>query len=216
MNKILIASLFLVTIFFNIIILKYKNRIEDFPEKLSDKQKKYMHAMPVVTVFLSIAFVYRNEYIDPIFATKYLLVIFLLWIVALIDYEKKIIPNKLLIMALGIRLLILLLEIPIYKTQIISLVIWDICGCLIIFVLCIVLRIIAKNGLGMGDVKLFSIIPLLIGIMTGFQLMFYSMIAVFVEAVFLLATKKAKKSDSVAFGPAILVGALLLSLTFIF
>lgn len=63
-----------------------------------------------------------------------------------------------------------------------------------------------KNSVGMGDIKLFALIGLYQGLWGAFSSVFFSLLASFFLSIFLLITKKKGRHDVVAFGPCILIG----------
>ena len=99
--------------------------------------------------------------------------------------------------------------------QIISGVIWKqllvfsglggaICGGILM-----VLALIMKSGLGMGDVKLFFVLGLLYGVMDTYGIFLFSIIPMGICAIVLLALKKASKKTTIPMGPFVAVGFFL-------
>ena len=69
--------------------------------------------------------------------------------------------------------------------------------------------LLIKGAIGMGDVKLFSVMALYLGLEGIWPAIFCSLIVSFFVAVFSLVTKRAKRKDNIPFAPAILIGTYL-------
>ena len=72
----------------------------------------------------------------------------------------------------------------------------------------LVLLLVFKNSIGMGDVKLFALMGVYQGLWGAFSSVFFSLLASFFLSIFLLITKKKGRHDVVAFGPCILIGTV--------
>jgi leader peptidase (prepilin peptidase)/N-methyltransferase len=85
----------------------------------------------------------------------------------------------------------------------------SITGGLLAFILLLLIALISRGGMGLGDVKLAA----LIGFMTGFPLViisiFVSIIAGGIVAVILLISRRKTRKDSVPFGPFLCLGAFI-------
>ena len=162
-------------------------------------------------VFFVLNFVYDTTWI---FAIKRIILCTALWPISLIDYRNHIIPNKIVFPLAIIRVLICIPEFIIdshsAKTECISCVI---AAAAIILILC-VMRLIIKEGVGFGDIKLFATIGLLLGISGSISTIFMSFVVSFVVSIYMLITKKKNKKDQIAFGPSILIGTLFSMIVF--
>ena len=76
----------------------------------------------------------------------------------------------------------------------------------VVFVICILCKCLIKNGIGMGDIKLFMVMGLLQGISGMSGAIFMSMIVAFFGSVGMLIFKKKTRKDNISFGPFILIG----------
>ena len=63
-----------------------------------------------------------------------------------------------------------------------------------------------KNSIGYGDIKLFIVMGLLLGMNGIWSAVFVSLIVAFFAAIALLITKKKGRKDVVPFAPAIVIG----------
>ena len=69
--------------------------------------------------------------------------------------------------------------------------------------------LLMKNSVGAGDMKLFVVMGLLLGMHGIWGAIFASLIVSFVVAIVLLVSKKKTRKDAIPFGPALVVGTFL-------
>ena len=140
---------------------------------------------------------------------KLIILLAILFVAAFVDYQKYIIPNTIILVGLGVRCAIYLIELfstpdafwITLKDDMISFLV-----ILVFFVICI---LIVKSGIGMGDVKLMLLMCLYQGMSGVISSIFCSMLVAFVVSIFLLITKKKTRKDSIAFAPSILIGTII-------
>lgn len=160
----------------------------------------------ILSLFLVFAYLYD---VTLVFAIKRIILSAVLWSIAFIDYRKHIIQNKVLLSLLILRIVIAIVEVTcdIKSAKLESL------SCLIasvgILVILCVMRLIVRDGIGFGDIKLFAIIGLYLGVRGAITTIFLSFVVSFFISIFMLATKKKNKKDYLAFAPSILIGTLL-------
>ena len=61
----------------------------------------------------------------------------------------------------------------------------------------------------MGDIKLFMVLPLLMGMIGGMRTVLYGMVFIFIESIFCLVTRRKGGKDELPLGPALGLGAWL-------
>ena len=66
-----------------------------------------------------------------------------------------------------------------------------------------------KNGIGFGDMKLFIVMGLMLGLDGIWGAVFLALIVSFLIAAFALITKKKTRKDAIPFGPALVIGTYL-------
>lgn len=130
-------------------------------------------------------------------------------LVTVTDFRKQIIPNRIMLMALYLRGLLLIPEFIVFREDILSILIRNLVACIVPTVLLIMGLLIMKNSIGMGDVKLLFIIALFSDFLFVFNALFYALVVAFIVSVVLLLTKKIKAKGTIAFAPFLLVGVYL-------
>ncbi len=71
-----------------------------------------------------------------------------------------------------------------------------------------ILLLIFKNSIGMGDIKLFCLMGLYLGLSGLLNAVFFSLLVSFFVSIAVLITKKKARNDTLAFGPMIFLGTL--------
>ena len=140
---------------------------------------------------------------------RYLILYWFLAGIAWIDSREKRIPNQLLLYLAGARSVILLIECLWYQEYWKSILISAGGGFLLgggMFLLCFV---IARQGIGAGDVKLMAVLGYCMGAGAIITAIFLSVLAAALYGVGALLLKKASLKQEVPFAPFVLVGTIL-------
>ncbi len=170
----------------------------------------YFILMFVCMVAVSILIMHFYNKNTLIFNIKRIVILSVLWIAAFFDKKSYRIPNKLILLGLVLRVVILVFEL-IYarNAELVSVLILEIIAAAAMVVLSLLCMLITKNGIGMGDVKLFLVMGLYLGVKGIIPSMMLSMLVTFFVAVTLLVMKKKNRRDYVPFAPGIMVGTML-------
>ena len=130
----------------------------------------------------------------------------LLFPIAAIDQVKKIIPNKIILVGLVLRVVFYFAELFTLGSGIFSIIKGDLIACIIPVVFLLLGVFMFKNGIGMGDIKLLIIMCLFQGITGAISSIFVSLLIAFIISIALLISKKKGRKDAVPFAPSILIG----------
>lgn len=140
---------------------------------------------------------------------KIIVLMLFLTSIAMIDRKLRIIPNKLLLVAVGARLIIYLITWLTTKVGLIALFKDDIMGLLMIFIFAVAVLIFAKNSIGMGDIKLLMVMAMYQGYAGVFASIFLSLFLTSVIGIGLIIGRKKSRKDEVPFGPFLLAGTFI-------
>lgn len=124
---------------------------------------------------------------------------------AVVDAKRRIIPNVLIIAGLIFRGGIYLYEffcLDGFKDILIN----DLIGFGIGFVLLAVVSVLTKGSLGFGDAKLFGVIGITAGSFCTYSTLLLSLVISSVVSIVFIARKKMSRKDSLPFGPCIAAG----------
>jgi leader peptidase (prepilin peptidase)/N-methyltransferase len=130
-------------------------------------------------------------------------------IIFVVDLEHGLILNKVVYPGIVVALLLALLPRPWLTEWIVTGVANAALGGAVGFAILFLIAIVSRGGMGWGDVKLAA----LIGLATGFPLVFFSLImgAILggIVAVSLLIAKKKTRRETIPFGPFLAVAAMI-------
>ncbi len=186
----------------------------ELKETLESKGKKYISKIYiglgfVVNICIAVWLSFRVTDSGTIFMMKIIAMLSILWPVCLIDLFSFRIPNRFILYGLVVRIVILLLEILFKSSSIKLTLITEAIAVAVLLIASILCSLCIKNSIGYGDIKLFIIMGLLLGLEGIWQAIFLSLIVMFLVSVVLLISRKKTKKDSIPFGPAIAVGTYL-------
>ena len=85
---------------------------------------------------------------------------------------------------------------------------FSIVGAGISFIL-LIIALIVKSALGMGDVKMFLVIGLLYGLVDTYSILLFSIIVMAIVSIILLLIKKATRKTAIPMAPFTAIGFLL-------
>jgi len=126
---------------------------------------------------------------------------------AAVDFKTNMIPNEFLLSGIFLWVPFLFFGILTSEDPLPDLL-SSLLAAAAIGIFFLLLYFIFKNSIGMGDIKLFALMGLYLGLSGVLSAVFFSLLASFCVAVFCLITKKKSRKDSFAFCPCILIGTL--------
>ncbi len=144
----------------------------------------------------------------PLLNLKYMLLLYLFFAAAVVDAHYSIIPNKLIVTGLVFWVLLCIFTVFVEKNSIITLLKFSGCGALFgggVLLLC---RVLMKNSMGYGDIKLLTVTGLICGFYKTFNILFYSLLVLFVVGLILIFGKKVNRHAKIPMGPFLLLGYL--------
>ncbi len=178
--------------------------------KIQLKDRKFctlIAAGGVTAILLSMEFFLFSYSILKIF--RYLVLICAMFIIAWIDQHEKRIPNRFLLLLLGTRAVILIVEWAAVPSVGMSLLISSVLGLLLGGGLFLIAYFISRGGVGMGDVKLFAVIGTYVGGGSIMGLVFLTVLVSALYSIVMLIRKKIKLKEEIPFAPFALVGTIL-------
>lgn len=158
-----------------------------------------------VAVMLECVF-HSNSLVDN---GKLLALLAILFVAANTDARYRIIPNALVLTGLVLRVVFWLVELITSPDSFWGIMKNDLLACLLVVAFVLIGVLLVKGGIGMGDIKLMLVMCLFQGFYGVISSLFFSLFVAFVYAIIALVIKKKTKKDSVAFGPAILLGTVI-------
>lgn len=186
-------------------------------ETFKDRLTSFVPSQPLYIMFLIIVFTFGivsfgSQYYyfaDYVKAAKLTTLVLLLAPVAYIDFKSKTIPNKLLLAGLFGRIIFYIIEMFTKNREILDIFVSDIKGVLLGGGVFLLGAIIAKNSVGMGDVKMYGVIGFYCGYMGTMASMLFSLFICFIASIFLLIFRKKSRKDTLPLAPFVLAGTFL-------
>lgn len=184
------------------------------PEKPEEKRipkSAWIYAVIMVCVTVGISFLFATLYKEQsmIANLKRLALLAALWPVAYIDLRSYRIPNAFIIFGLACRVILVIFELIFERRFIVSHLIPEGIAAAALLLASFLCSLFMKNAIGFGDMKLFAVMGLMLGLNGIWGAVFLSLIVSFIAAVILLITKKKTRKDAIPFGPAIVVGTFI-------
>lgn len=151
---------------------------------------------------------YENIADKPFLYVKMVAMFFICAAAALTDYKRQIIPNLLILTGLGIRIVIYVLEFVYERDSFMSTLKNDGIGFLLGFVSLFVIAVIARGGLGFGDVKLFGVMGIMAGPAGMVITLILSLVLCSIASVILMAMHKKTIKSKLSMAPYIFAAFL--------
>lgn len=173
----------------------------------SSTKKIYWVFMTVCNVGLGISLALHG--VAPIPALKALCITTLLWPCAWTDLRTMRIPNKILLIGVGYRAILLIAELFTIQPGLQGTLVSELIAAVALFMAAFLCRILVHNSVGGGDIKMMAVMGLFLGLNGIWNALMLSFIIMFVAALSLLVLKKKKKNDALPFAPAVLAGTVI-------
>lgn len=138
-----------------------------------------------------------------------LLMVAILWACAWSDAQVCLIPNRVLVLGSLLGTALLGGEILWQPGQIRYWVLRAVVAAVVLLLTALVCRLVSPRAVGMGDVKILAVMGFCLGMDLVWSALFFSFVLLFGVCVFLLLTRRAKRTDSIPFAPFLLAGTLL-------
>ena len=196
-----------------IIGIRYsENEKKDFNINSVFKHHKIYIALSVCMYFLLIVMVIIGKCVSNEISIEAILRWFtLLWgclVIGYIDYKEHLIPNKIVLGMIGIRLVYMVIEVIQNKEYLKIVIMYPFLGAFIGALVMIIGMVISRKGLGMGDIKLFFVVGLYVGSQGIIPTMMYTFVISAAVGLILLALRRLKLKDVLPLAPFVFVGVL--------
>ncbi|MDE6202863.1 MAG: A24 family peptidase [Lachnospiraceae bacterium] len=161
---------------------------------------------------LGLTWLFVQYHYGPLKVIRYLLLLALLYPIALRDAKEKIIPNRWLVYILIIRAVLFMAEIVCFPSLWLENIRFTLAGGAVSGIIFFMAYVVSRHAIGMGDVKLFAVIGMCLGIKTTYLVMIVSLILSAIYGGCMVLGKKKNMKDEIAFGPFAAAGTFLVLL----
>ena len=150
---------------------------------------------------------YQNTFLDSL---NTMVLVNALFVITLYDLKYHIIPNRALIILLGIKVIVVLLTIfTVKEISVLYILVDRLIAGLAFLLIGVVCRFMNKNAIGMGDVKLLSVIGIVLGVNDSFHMVITGMVCIFFVSVIGLFLKKLTRDSELPLAPFIFAGLII-------
>ena len=177
--------------------------------KIANKSNQALLTIGTILVFLAGGYLMKLYGYHILKIIRYWGLMYALLLLALLDSEKKVIPNRALLVLLGIRTVLMVGECICFPQLCMEIVMSAALGMAGGGLLFLLAGLLAGRGIGMGDVKLIGIM----GYFAGFQVLMSDLIITLTLTVLAgltaLVLKKASLRSELPFAPFAAVGTMI-------
>lgn len=169
----------------------------------------YCVSMFVITIGASFLFCTLYKDNGVLMSMKRLALLSMMWPIAYIDLKTYRIPNSFIILGLIYRMIILAFELLFDSQYVWITLLSEVIAAVALLLAAVLCTVCMRNGIGFGDMKLFIVMGLMLGLDGIWGAILLSLIVSFVIVVYLLIAKKKTRKDIIPFGPALAIGTYL-------
>ncbi|MDR1328133.1 MAG: A24 family peptidase [Oscillospiraceae bacterium] len=173
---------------------------------VSKKTLVFGAVMTLLCVGIAAALPLLYEGNSFLFNIKRVCLLSLLWPVACADYKSFRIPNLFILAGCACRAVIFAFELAFESEGVWARAGSELIAAAALAGAALLCGLAIKNSVGFGDVKLFIVMGLMLGLDGIWSAVFLSLIVSFIISVVLLAAKKKTRRDMIPFAPAIMAG----------
>ncbi len=177
--------------------------------KIANKRNQALLTIGTIIVFLAGGYLMKLYGYHILKIIRYWGLMYALLLLALLDSEKKVIPNRALLVLLGIRTVLMVGECICFPQLCMEIVMSAALGMAGGGLLFLLAGLLAGRGIGMGDVKLIGIM----GYFAGFQVLMSDLVITLTLTVLAgltaLVLKKASLRSELPFAPFAAVGTMI-------
>lgn len=174
-----------------------------FHKELYEGQKALLVVTWCISVLTAVVICVKETDMTRIIALTALA--FILSIIAIVDYEKNIIPNHLQVYLIGVGIIEYIVLFFSQREDFMYRILGYLLTGFGFFAVLLLVALLSK-GFGGGDVKLIGLIGCLCGYMMTVSILFWALVSSMIVSVVLLVKKKKEKKDTIPFGPFLLIG----------
>lgn len=196
----------MITVFVQILAFVYLHMKSP---KILSRKKQWFLWISSITLTLGTTYVIYRTTEDICAFTRFITLYQILFCIAVIDYQYKIIPNFLLLVGMGCQFICNFFAHFIQNSSWMQIFHPSIIGFLGSIFLLLLIYLLSRQSIGFGDVKLFGVIGFSTDFPFSFTVLFLALLCSSFCAILCLLSKRKNKEDTLPFGPFIFLGFLL-------
>lgn len=178
-------------------------------QKRLSRKKQWVLCVSSILSTIGISWgIYQNTE-DICAFTRFITLYQILFCIAVIDYQYKIIPNFLLLVGMGCQFVCSFFTHSIQNSSWMQIVHPNIIGFFGSIFLLLLIYLLSRQSIGFGDVKLFGVIGFYTDFPFSFTVLFFALLFSSLCAILCLVFKQKTRKDTLPFGPFVFLGFLL-------
>ena len=122
---------------------------------------------------------------------------------SVVDFRTKAVPNEMLL-GMGVTQFLYMI-----RNSDLQQFLWDLAAGVVVYLFCMLLTVISKEGFGLGDAKLLGLTAVFTGGAYVLQIAFWGLICAFICSIFILAYHKGNRKTELPFVPFLTCGMIL-------
>ena len=174
--------------------------------QMTEKKFKIILIVGSALIFWPSAFLMQQYDYHMLKILRYWMILYALFLLSFVDYKKRMIPNKSLLALLGIRLLFLAVECICFPEIWFEILISSFCGLFGGGLLFLIAGLIARKGLGMGDVKMIAVTGFYLGFQVLMSDLILSLLLTIIGGLYNLIIRKQSMKSEMPFAPFLALG----------
>lgn len=167
----------------------------------SDWKNKRFVAVSVILFVIHCLLYFLRGTDTVVFQFLTLIAAYLLF--SVVDLKTKNVPNEMLL-CMGAEQLLY-----VFRNSDLQQFLWSLAAGVVVYVVCMLLTVISKEGFGLGDAKLLGMTAIFTGGAYVLQIAFWGLICAFICSIFILAYHKGNRKTELPFVPFLTLGIFL-------
>lgn len=144
--------------------------------------------------------------------SRVMLVLSVLWACTWVDTKSRIIPNKMLLIGLLIRCMLIAMEGILVPDEFGYILLSSVVAAIALLIGSILCRLVSHDSIGFGDVKLLAFMGFCMQNDRIWGAVLLSAVIAFVYSLYLVICKKANRKTEIPFAPLLLAGTIVASI----
>lgn len=174
--------------------------------EMTEKKSRIALVIGMGLIFVPGAFLMQQYGYHLLKIIRYMILLYALLLLSFVDYKNRIIPNRVLLVMMGVRTVLLAAECISFPQVWTEILISSFCGLFGGGFLFLIAGFIARKGLGMGDVKMIAVTGFYLGFQVLMSDLILSLLFTVLGGLFNLVIRKKSMKSELPFAPFLALG----------
>lgn len=174
--------------------------------EMTEQKSRIALVIGMGLIFVPGAFLMQQYGYHLLKIIRYMILLYALLLLSFVDYKKRIIPNRVLLVMMGVRTVLWAAECISFPQVWTEILISSFCGLFGGGFLFLFAGFIARKGLGMGDVKMIAVTGFYLGFQVLMSDLILSLLFTVLGGLFNLVIRKKSMKSELPFAPFLALG----------